>query len=131
MEVSMHTHHKKSAFFGFAALVTSMLLYSISGVMVTWLGITFTTGGQLLVRAVVALLVTLIWIVVSKSGFTLEKKKYNTKVLLVDIVTRPMFNFCFIMAVFGFEEATFALLLLFTAKVLTGGLISIFYNKVN
>ena len=126
----MNKNERKNSVGGFGGLVFSMLFYSISGVMVTWLGIAFTTGGQLIVRAVVAVAISLIWILISKSGFHLPKGKYNSWSLALDILTRPMFNFCFIMAVFGFREATFALLLLFTAKVLMGGLIANFFNKV-
>lgn len=126
----MHTLEKKNGFLGFSSLISAMLLYSISGVMVTWLGIVFSTGGQLVVRALVAILISLVWIYLSKSGLRLPKGKYNFWVLCVDIVTRPVFNFCFIMAVFGFKEATFALLLLFSAKVLMGGFITRYYQKV-
>lgn len=125
----MISQKSKSNLKGFFGLIIAMLLYSTSGVMVTWLGIAFPRGGQLIIRAVVAILFCLIWIAVTKSGFRLHRK-YHKKYMLMDVFTRPIYNFCFIMAVFGFKEATFALLLLFTAKVLTGGFIAVFVNKI-
>lgn len=117
----MENMHKKNPWLGFFALFASMLLYAFSGVVVVGLAAAFGVFGQVTFRALVALILTIVWLVVTGARYKLSKK-YETKWLWVDLLCRPIFNICFVYAVLAIGP-TSALFYLFSSKVIVGGLI--------
>lgn len=116
---------KKNSMKGFLALFASMLLYAFSGVVVVGLSAAFGSVGQVTFRALAALVLTIIWLLVSGFRYKLKySKEYDKKWLVVDILCRPIYNICFVYAVLAIG-ATAALFYLFASKVIVGGLIKV------
>jgi|GEM_PF-6009437 len=116
---------KKNSMKGFLALFASMLLYAFSGVVVVGLSVAFGSVGQVTFRALAALVLTIIWLLVSGFRYKLKyAKEYEKKWLVVDILCRPIYNICFVYAVLAIG-ATAALFYLFASKVIVGGLIKV------
>lgn len=119
--------HKKNAWLGFFALFASMLLYAFSGVVVVGLAAAFGVFGQVTFRALAALILTIVWLVVTGARYKLSKK-YETKWLWVDLLCRPIFNICFVYAVLAIGP-TSALFYLFSSKVIVGGVIRALFGS--
>lgn len=102
--------------------VVCAILFSTSGVMVTWLKVSFTPGSQLIVRATIALIVSIaVMLLLGKSGIKADfgsLKKYDSRLAIPVFFLRPAFNFCFIMAITS-ENATLAVMILLFVKMLT------------
>lgn len=129
----MESHHKSNTWQGFVSLFGSMILYAFSGIVVVGLSSSFGNIGQVTFRALMALVLIVMWITIT--GLSFEKgprlrlsKKYDKKWLTVDIVSRSIFNVSFVYSVLAIGP-TSALFYLFAAKVIVGGLIKYFSRK--
>lgn len=120
---------KKNSFKGFMSLFGSMLLYAFSGVVVVGLASAFGNIGQVTFRAIAALVLTFIWLLIGGFRYRLKyNDTYDKKWLIVDIVCRPIFNVCFVYAALTIGP-TAALFYLFASKVIAGGLIKIIFGS--
>ncbi|OGD81332.1 hypothetical protein A2572_02315 [Candidatus Collierbacteria bacterium RIFOXYD1_FULL_40_9] len=121
---------KKNSVQGFLSLFGSMLLYAFSGVVVVGLSTVFDNVGQVTFRALAALALTVVWLLVVGFRYKLKHyKEYDMRWLAVDIVCRPIFNISFVYATLEIGP-TVALFYLFSSKVIFGGIIkSIFGSK--
>lgn len=120
---------KKNSWKGFFSLFGSMLLYAFSGVVVVGLALAFGNVGQVTFRALAALVLVLVWLVISGFRYKLSKKKnYSKKWLAIDIICRPIYNICFVYAALAIGP-TAALFYLFASKVITGGLIKVIFGS--
>lgn len=114
---------RKNTLKGFLTLFGSMMLYAFSGVVVVGLSQAFGSIGQVTFRALAALILTIVFLLIG--GFRYKfSKNYEKKWLIIDVFCRPIFNICFVYAVLSIGP-TAALFYLFASKVITGGLIRI------
>lgn len=118
----------KNTWQGFLALFGSMLLYAFSGVVVVGLAAAFGNVGQVTFRALAALSLTIIWLLVSGFRYRLSHHSYDLKWLLVDISCRPIFNICFVYAALAIGP-TAALFYLFASKVVFGAVIKLLVGE--
>lgn len=130
----MNSRVKWISLFGegtFWLAVICAILFSTSGWLVEWLKESFSSTGQLVVRAAFALFASSVWLLVvnlidrfrhhnsehqENSSFNLAS--YNKKLLTATLLCRPVFNLCFILAITK-ETATLALMILLFVKMLT------------
>lgn len=117
--------------------VLCALLFSTSGWLVKWLGDSFTETGQLVVRAGVALVVSILWLAVvgvidrskkNQEAGEFNLRAYNKKWLVLVLLCRPLFNLFFILSITS-KTATIALMILLFVKMLTNVVINCVSDK--
>lgn len=109
--------------------VVCSILFSTSGWMVVWLKESFSPFGQLMVRAGVAFVVSYVWVLLVDKKLDLSVVgKYNKWLLIFELLCRPAFNFCFIMAATALNGTAVLMVLLLT-KMLTNVLYQSFSER--
>lgn len=114
--------------------VLCSFLFATSGVWVLWLETSFTAYGQIVVRAVISIIVSLVWtlgsLIVNKLPIKYNKmsKEYDKWQFIKICILRPLGNFCFIMAATA-GNVTLAVMVLLSVKMLTNLRINFLKDK--